>query len=79
LGLALDDATKLLLERGFRLTKILVQDRFDPIFIYKQILILFSSLNGYVDRISVSFTNKFEEMLYTNLGSSYIIFHFLKF
>jgi len=78
LGLSLDDATKLLIERGSRLTKILVQSRFDPILIYKQILILYSSLNGYVDRISVTFTNKYEEMLYSNLGKSLYNFPFSK-
>jgi len=78
LGLSLDDATKLLIERGSRLTKILVQNRFDPIFIYKQILILFSSLNGYVDRISVKFTNKFEEMLYAHLITTIYDFPFSK-
>jgi len=78
LGLSLDDATKLLIERGSRLTKILVQNRFDPIYIYKQILILYGSLNGYVDRISVTFTNKFEEMLYANLKTSLYDFPFSK-
>jgi len=78
LGLSLDDATKLLIERGSRLTKILIQNRFDPIYIYKQILILFSSLNGYVDTISVTFTNKFEEMLYANLNTNIYDFPFSK-
>jgi F-type H+-transporting ATPase subunit alpha len=41
LGLTLDDATKQLIDRGLRLTNVLIQKRFLPILVYKQILILF--------------------------------------
>jgi F-type H+-transporting ATPase subunit alpha len=49
LGFVLDEATKQLVDRGARLTKLLVQNRFSPVSMDKQILFLFSALNGYLD------------------------------
>jgi F0F1-type ATP synthase alpha subunit len=40
-----------LIERGARLTNVLVQGRFSPINVFKQILILFFALNGFFDMI----------------------------
>jgi len=78
LGLSLDDATKLLIERGSRLTRILIQNRFNPISIYKQILILYSALNGYVDRVNILFTGLFEQMMYSYLMLTIYSLPFLK-
>lgn len=49
LGFALDDATKQLIERGERLTRLLVQPRYKPVSMDKQILFLYASLKGYLD------------------------------
>jgi F-type H+-transporting ATPase subunit alpha len=49
LGFSLDDATKQLLDRGARLTRLLVQNRFRPVSIDNQILFLFAALNGFLD------------------------------
>jgi F-type H+-transporting ATPase subunit alpha len=46
LGLVLDDSTAKLVEKGSRLTSLLIQVRFVPVPIYNQILYLFFSLNG---------------------------------
>jgi F0F1-type ATP synthase alpha subunit len=46
LGFTLDDATKQLIDRGTRLTKMLIQNKFQPLAIFKQILFLFCGLNG---------------------------------
>lgn len=70
LGLSLDDATKLLIERGSRLTRILIQNRFKPISVYKQILLLYSALNGYLDPFSVNSVNSYENELYIVLKKS---------
>jgi F-type H+/Na+-transporting ATPase subunit alpha len=67
LGLALDDATKLLLDRGSRLTRILIQNRFKPIAVYKQILLLYSALNGYLDAINTLKVNNYEYNLFSCL------------
>jgi len=49
LGFVLDDATKQLIDRGVRLTRLLVQGRFKPVSMDKQILFLYAALNGYLD------------------------------
>jgi len=49
LGFSLDDATKQLIDRGGRLTRLLVQNRFRPVSIDNQILFLFAALNGFLD------------------------------
>ena len=70
LGLSLDDATKLLIDRGSRLTRILIQNRYKPLSIYQQILILFAALNGYLDCIKVTHVNSYENVLFKILKSS---------
>jgi len=60
LGLVLDDATKHLVERGSKLTSLLIQKRYAPLHIYEQILLLYISLNGYLDNINSEFVNIFE-------------------
>jgi F-type H+-transporting ATPase subunit alpha len=49
LGFVLDDATKQLVDRGIRLTRLLVQNRYSPVPMDKQILFLYAALNGYLD------------------------------
>jgi len=49
LGFTLDDATKQLIDRGSKLTKLLVQNRFNPVQMDKQILFLYTALNGFLD------------------------------
>jgi F-type H+-transporting ATPase subunit alpha len=70
LGFSLDDATKLLIEKGSRLTYILVQNRFNPIFIYKQILLLYAALNGYLNPILINFINFYENYCFFLLEES---------
>jgi len=70
LGLALDDATKLLIEKGSRLTNLLVQGRYKPIYIYKQILLLYTALNGFLNSIDVSSVKLFENNSFYVLKSS---------
>jgi len=49
LGFVLDDATKQLIDCGVRLTRLLVQGRFKPVSMDKQILFLYAALKGYLD------------------------------
>jgi F-type H+/Na+-transporting ATPase subunit alpha len=60
LGLVLDDATKHLVNRGSKLTSLLIQKRYMPLNIYEQILLLYTSLNGYLDGVESSHMNLFE-------------------
>lgn len=49
LGFTLDESTKSMLNKGYRLTNILTQNRNTPFSMDKQILSLYPSLNGYID------------------------------
>jgi F-type H+-transporting ATPase subunit alpha len=60
LGLVLDDATKQLVDRGSRLTKLLVQKRYVPVHISEQILLLFAALNGYLENVPSEMIHIFE-------------------
>jgi len=70
LGLTLDDATKQLIDRGVRLTSILIQGRYNPIPVFKQILILYCALNGFLDSIESHLVNIFEFEFYLFLEKS---------
>lgn len=49
LGFVLDDATTQLIQRGVRLTRLLIQNNFNPVSMDKQILFLYAALKGYLD------------------------------
>jgi len=70
LGLSLDDATKLLIDKGSRLTNLLVQGRFKPMFIYKQILLLYAALNDYLTFVETSAVNIYENYYFYVLLNS---------
>jgi F-type H+-transporting ATPase subunit alpha len=67
LGFALDDATKRLVDRGTKLTKALVQNRFAPIAVTDQVIFLYAVLNGFLDGISADLVQRFEQELLTFL------------
>lgn len=60
----MDDATKRLVDRGEKLTKLLIQNRFEPIDIVDQTIFLFAALNGFLDGISVNLVSLYEKELY---------------
>jgi F0F1-type ATP synthase alpha subunit len=61
----LDDATKRLVDRGEKLTRLLVQNRYEPIDIVDQTIFLYSALNGYLDGIPVNLVSFYEKELYS--------------
>jgi len=71
LGFVLDDATKRLVDRGEKLTKLLVQNRYEPIDIVYQTIFLYAALNGFLDSIPVVFVSVFEKELYEFLDNSF--------
>jgi len=64
LGFVLDDATKQLVDRGMRLTRLLVQNRYRPVSMDKQILFLYAALNGYLDWMPVDLVSTYEAEFY---------------
>ena len=64
LGFVLDDATRLLVDRGVRLTRALVQKRFSPLSIPKQVLFLYAIMNGFLNRVAVESVLTYESELH---------------
>jgi F-type H+/Na+-transporting ATPase subunit alpha len=65
LGFVLDEATQRLVERGEKLTRLLVQERNKPIDIVNQTIFLYAALNGYLDTVPVSMVSIYEQELYS--------------
>ncbi len=60
----LDKATKSQLERGQRLTEVLKQTEFVPVSLERQVMILYTAVNGYLDDIAVDKVALFESRFY---------------
>ena len=59
----LDQSTRNLLERGRRLTEILKQPQYTPLKVEEQVIVIFSGVKGYLDKISINDITKFEKYL----------------
>ncbi|MBD0369368.1 MAG: F0F1 ATP synthase subunit alpha [Pyrinomonadaceae bacterium] len=59
-GSDLDKATRDQLERGQRLTEVLKQQQYKPMDVVKQIVIIWTATNGFLDDIAVEDLRKFE-------------------
>ena len=69
-GSDLDKASQAQLNRGRRLVEILKQGQFSPLPVEKQVMVIFSGTNGYLDDLPVELCRKFEEELYRYLDNS---------
>jgi F-type H+/Na+-transporting ATPase subunit alpha len=74
LGFALDDATRRLVDRGQKLTRLLVQPRAATVEVSDQLVLLYAAVNGFLDRVSIDQVSDYEHELYTFLHES----HFYK-
>lgn len=72
LGFVLDDATKRLVDRGEKLTRLLVQNRFSPLTITDQAIFLYAALNGFLDGIAVELVSRYEIELFSFLKSTFL-------
>ncbi|RFS15733.1 F0F1 ATP synthase subunit alpha [Emticicia sp. C21] len=70
-GSDLDAATKLTIERGRRNQEILKQAQFSPSAVGEQVAIIYASINGVLDKVSVSRTKEFEVEFITLLKAQY--------
>ena len=59
-GSDLDKATQAQLARGQRLTEILKQPQYQPMDVEKQVLVIWSATNGFMDDVPVEDLHKFE-------------------
>ena len=62
-GSDLDASTQFLLNRGSRLTELLKQGQYRPLPVEHQVVILYSGVNGFLDKIDVKQITAFEEGL----------------
>jgi F-type H+-transporting ATPase subunit alpha len=61
LGTELDAATQARLDRGSRMIELLKQPQFAPMDVARQVITIFSGINGLVDDVSVSLVSQFME------------------
>tara|TARA_B100000686_G_scaffold265830_1_gene280400 strand:+ start:13434 stop:14966 length:1533 start_codon:yes stop_codon:yes gene_type:complete len=66
-GSDLDAATQQLLARGARLTELLKQGQYAPLSVEEQVVVIYSGVKGFLDKIEIADINKFEEALLNNL------------
>ncbi len=66
-GSDLDASTQQQLRRGARLTEIIKQKQFSPIPVEKQIALIFTATNGYLDDLPVESLNRFENEFFEYL------------
>src|SRR6266568_3553800 len=70
-GSDLDKATQHQLNRGQRLVEVLKQKQFQPMDVEKQVLIIWSATNGYIDDVPVERIKKFEAELVRFIENSH--------
>ena len=66
-GSDLDAATQQLLARGARLTELLKQGQYAPLSVEEQVVVIYSGVKGFLDKVQITDINKFEETLLNNL------------
>ncbi len=66
-GSDLDAATQQLLARGARLTELLKQGQYAPLSVEEQVVVIYSGVKGFLDKVEISDIGKFEEALLNNL------------
>jgi len=71
-GSDLDAVTKKILADGLRLTEMLKQPKNKPVFIYKQVVLLFAATYGFLDAIDASEMNRYELSLHKFLDEHLI-------
>jgi F-type H+-transporting ATPase subunit alpha len=67
----LDAATKAQLERGQRITEILKQLQYKPITLEKQVAIMYTVVNGYLDDVAPDKIKEFEESFYRYMDAAH--------
>lgn len=64
-GSDLDESTQRLLNQGSKLTELLKQLQYNPLSIEKQIISIFSGVNGYLDSVDISSIKSYENGLFS--------------
>ncbi len=67
----LDKATKAQIDRGQRITEVLKQPQFEPMPVENQVIILYATLNGYLDDIPLNKVTDFERKLLASVRTAH--------
>jgi F-type H+-transporting ATPase subunit alpha len=67
----LDKATKAQIDRGQRITEVLKQPQFEPMPVENQVIILYATLNGYLDDIPLNKVTDFERKLLASVRTTH--------
>ena len=70
-GSDLDAATQQLLNRGVRLTELLKQGQYVPMPIEEQVVVIYTGVRGYLDKLDPSKIGKFEEQFLQHIKTSH--------
>lgn len=70
-GTELDKTTQAQLNRGARMVEILKQDRYNPLPISKQVMIIYAGTNGFLDDLPVDAVKKFEDEFLRYMENDY--------
>ncbi len=67
----LDESTQKVLERGKRLVEMLKQPVNAPIPFFKQVVLIYAGINGYLDKLMTADIRKYEKELYNKLDTTH--------
>src|SRR5438477_1644147 len=67
----LDKATKARIDRGQRLTEILKQPQYQPVPVEKQVMIIYTATNGYLDDVPVDEVSAWEAAFYRYMDATH--------
>jgi F-type H+-transporting ATPase subunit alpha len=70
-GSDLDVSTQRLLARGERLTELLKQPQFSPMPVEEEVVVIYSGVKGYLDKLPVNAVRRFEQNLLTAMRGRY--------
>jgi F-type H+-transporting ATPase subunit alpha len=76
-GSDLDEETQYLLNKGYRLVEVLKQDRYSPLNVWQQVIIVYSGVGGFFDKIEVSSINNYENIIFIEWMSHSIYVPFM--
>jgi F-type H+-transporting ATPase subunit alpha len=60
----LDEETQYLLNKGYRLTELLKQDRYSPLEVWQQVIVVYSGVGGYLDKLDVKDIQLYENVIF---------------
>lgn len=63
-GSDLDEKTKYLLSKGYRLVELLKQDKYSPLSVWQQIVVVYSGIEGFVDSLEITDIQFYENLIY---------------